>query len=204
MGALGLARCLLSAVCPELAYLHVHNVVVDPELVLLQHLQERLHGLSGGEELQVGLWGGRHLSRPRSLLAAASALGSTSQMPVHDCPREGPTHTGVAGHLRHWHWRWPQGGVLEQVCETSQVGRSAGPLPALSVSQGGPHGKATHTVEEARFGKGRLVRQACPSPSSPHWTATVTLRASLAPAVSQRLSGVYLNSFAVMPITRAL
>lgn len=34
-----------------LAYLHVHNVVVDPELVLLQHLKKGLHGLRGGEEL---------------------------------------------------------------------------------------------------------------------------------------------------------
>lgn len=34
-----------------LAYLHIHDVVVDPELVLLQHLQKGLHGLRGGEEL---------------------------------------------------------------------------------------------------------------------------------------------------------
>lgn len=34
-----------------LAYLYIHDVVVDPELVLLQHLQKGLHGLRGGEEL---------------------------------------------------------------------------------------------------------------------------------------------------------
>lgn len=36
---------------PALPYLHIHDVVVDPQLIRLQHLQKSLHGLTGGEEL---------------------------------------------------------------------------------------------------------------------------------------------------------
>ena len=36
-------------------YLHIHDVIIHSELILLQHLQERLHRLPGSEELQVGL-----------------------------------------------------------------------------------------------------------------------------------------------------
>ena len=42
-------------VCTRDGYLHVDDVVVDAGLVLLQHLEERGHIFTGGEELQVGL-----------------------------------------------------------------------------------------------------------------------------------------------------
>lgn len=54
-------------------YLHIHDVVVNAQLVLLQHLQKRFHRLAGGEELQVGLRGRQALSCNPGALPDASS-----------------------------------------------------------------------------------------------------------------------------------
>lgn len=85
--------CPAEHVCVELDYLHVHDVVVNPLLVLLQHLQECPHRLSGSEELQVGL-GSR---RPSPPVPAGRLLGA--QQSPSDAPREDP-RAQVCGTLK--------------------------------------------------------------------------------------------------------
>lgn len=194
---------------PQPAYLHIHDVVVDSELVLLQHPQQRLHCLPGSEELQVGLWGRQVPSHhPGPLQAASSVLSDTSQMPALTVPREGPTCTGVAGHKASGRapaaWIQYDCGVGRYVSQRegsrhvellSWTGRR--PLPPAP-----SQGRARRSHFRRCRGGPVWQAKACHIPASPPTGRAVTVASRASPAATdaRRLGWVRFSSFTLRPI----